>query len=139
MGFEARHAILEVLDQAIGDEDAQVRVVAYDLNEPDVVSRLEKLGDRLKVIIDDSGSHGEDDSAETLAAEQLVASAGRDNVKRQHMGESSAQQDHRGRRPAGAGGRVRLDQLLLARVLRAVEQRHGSAGRERDQAVSRGV
>lgn len=86
MGFEARHAILEVLDQAIADEEARVRVVAYDLNEPDVVSRLEQLGDRLEVIIDDSDSHGEDDSAENQAEERLVASAGRDNVKRQHMG-----------------------------------------------------
>jgi phosphatidylserine/phosphatidylglycerophosphate/cardiolipin synthase-like enzyme len=86
MGFEAQHAILEVLDQAIADEEARVRVVAYDLNEPDVVSRLEQLGDRLEVIIDDSDSHGEDDSAENQAEERLVASAGRDNVKRQHMG-----------------------------------------------------
>jgi hypothetical protein len=86
MGFEARDAILEVLDQAVADEEAQVRVVAYDLNEPDVVSRLVKLGDRLKAIIDDDGSHGEDDSAETQAEKRLSTSAGRDNVKRQHMG-----------------------------------------------------
>jgi PLD-like domain len=86
MGFEARHAILEVLDQAIADEEARVRVVAYDLNEPDVVSRLEKLGVRLKVIIDDDGSHGEANSAETQAEKRLSASAGDDNVKRQHMG-----------------------------------------------------
>ncbi len=44
MGFEARHAILDVLDQAIADKKAQVRVVAYDLSNPDVVSRLKKLG-----------------------------------------------------------------------------------------------
>jgi len=87
MGFEARHAILEVLDEAVADEEAQFRVVAYDLNEPDIVSRLERLRGRLKVIIDDSDSHGEVDSAETQAEERLVASAGRDNVKRQHMGE----------------------------------------------------
>jgi phosphatidylserine/phosphatidylglycerophosphate/cardiolipin synthase-like enzyme len=86
MGFEARHAILEVLDQAIADEEAQVCVVAYDLNEPDVVSRLEKLGNRLRVIIDNSDSHGEADSAESQAEERLVASAGEDSVKRQHMG-----------------------------------------------------
>ena len=86
MGFEARHAILEVLDEAIADEEARVRVVAYDLNEPDVVLRLEQLGDRLKVIIDDSDSHGEADSAESQAEERLVASTGGDNVKRQHMG-----------------------------------------------------
>jgi phosphatidylserine/phosphatidylglycerophosphate/cardiolipin synthase-like enzyme len=86
MGFEARNAILEVLDQAIADKKAQVRVVAYDLNEPDVVSRLEKLGARLQVIIDDEGAHGKADSAEAQAERRLVASAGGDNVKRQHMG-----------------------------------------------------
>lgn len=85
MGFEARDVILEVLDKAIADEKAQVRVVAYDLNEPEVVSRLEKLGPRLKIIIDNSQDHGEPGSAETQAAGRLLVSAGPDNVKRQHM------------------------------------------------------
>jgi phosphatidylserine/phosphatidylglycerophosphate/cardiolipin synthase-like enzyme len=85
MGFEARSAILEVLDQAIADEKAQVCVVAYDLSEPDVVSRLEKLRKRLRVIIDDSADHGLEDSGEAQAAKRLIASAGDDNVKRQHM------------------------------------------------------
>jgi hypothetical protein len=86
MGFEARSAILEVLDQAIADTAAKVCVVAYDLDEPGVVSRLEQLGSRLRVIIDDDGAHGEDVSAEHQAEARLVASAGRANVKRQHMG-----------------------------------------------------
>jgi hypothetical protein len=86
MGFEARHAILEVLDEAIADKTAQVRVVAYELSERDVVARLEKLGARLKVIIDDEGSHGDPHSAETQAAQRLAVSAGEENVKRQHMG-----------------------------------------------------
>ncbi len=85
MGFEARRAILDVLDKAIADKDAQVRVVAYDLNEPQVVTRLEQLGPRLKIIIDDSGSHGRTGSGEDQAETRLVASAGRDNVIRQHM------------------------------------------------------
>lgn len=86
MGFEARNAILEVLDEAIKDEDAQVRVVAYDLSEADVVTRLEQLGNRLKIIIDDDGPHGEPHSGETQAEKRLAISAGVDNVKRQHMG-----------------------------------------------------
>jgi phosphatidylserine/phosphatidylglycerophosphate/cardiolipin synthase-like enzyme len=84
MGFEARDAILETLDQAIKDK-AQVRVVAYDLSEPGVVSRLEKIGRCLKIIIDDSKDHGEEGSGENQAAERLEASAGAENVKRQHM------------------------------------------------------
>ncbi|MGI0033885.1 MAG: hypothetical protein ACRD97_11525 [Nitrososphaeraceae archaeon] len=63
MGFEAFNAILEVLDKAIEDDKAKVRVVAYDLNEPEIVSRLERLGDRLKIIIDDSAEHGKLGSA----------------------------------------------------------------------------
>jgi phosphatidylserine/phosphatidylglycerophosphate/cardiolipin synthase-like enzyme len=87
MGFEARQAVLDVLDRAIADKKAQVRVVAYDLNEPGVVSRLEQLGPRLKVIIDDEGSHGAAGSAEGQAQARLEASAGAANVKRQHMGQ----------------------------------------------------
>ncbi|NOJ44382.1 phospholipase D-like domain-containing protein [Bradyrhizobium australiense] len=86
MGFEARSAILEVLDQAIKDEDAKVRVVAYDLSQIEVVSRLEKMGSRLKIIIDDAGEHGHADSGETQAARRLMKTAGEDNVKRQKMG-----------------------------------------------------
>ncbi len=86
MGFEAREAILETLDAAIADPTAQVRVVAYDFNEPEVVGRLEQLGSRLKVIIDDSKGHGGEGTAETEAAARLVTSAGAANVRRQHMG-----------------------------------------------------
>jgi PLD-like domain len=86
MGFEARAAILETLDQAIADK-AEVRVVAYDFNLPDIVDRLEKLGSSLKIIIDDSKGHGGPGAAETEAEGRLVASAGRANVLRQHMGD----------------------------------------------------
>jgi phosphatidylserine/phosphatidylglycerophosphate/cardiolipin synthase-like enzyme len=85
MGFEARSAIIEVLDRAIADSDAQVRVVAYDLSEPGIVTRLEQLGSRLQVIIDDSSDHKEEGSGENQAEERLIASAGAANVKRQHM------------------------------------------------------
>ena len=77
MGFEAREAILGLLDEAIADKKAEVRVVAYDLSEPEVVARLEKLGKRLRIIIDDSKEHGEDDSGETQAAKRLEKSAGK--------------------------------------------------------------
>ncbi|MBB6270694.1 phosphatidylserine/phosphatidylglycerophosphate/cardiolipin synthase-like enzyme [Pedobacter cryoconitis] len=86
MGFEARAAILKLLDQAVNDTNAQVRVTAYDLNEPEIVKRLVKLKNRLKIIIDDSGSHGDPDSAETQAADQLKASAGEAHVQRQKVG-----------------------------------------------------
>lgn len=86
MGFEARSAILEVLDQAVADPAAQVRVVAYDLNEPDIVRRLEQLGPRLRILIDDSDAHGRPHSAESKAAARLALSAGAGQVRRQHLG-----------------------------------------------------
>jgi phosphatidylserine/phosphatidylglycerophosphate/cardiolipin synthase-like enzyme len=85
MGFEARSAILEVLDDAIADKTAIIRVVCYDLNDPTIVSRLEKLKKRLRIIIDNSKEHKPDTSAESQAAERLAATAGADQVKRQHM------------------------------------------------------
>ena len=84
MGFEARSAILEILDEAIADKSSLVRVVAYDLNDPAIVSRLEKLKKRVWVIIDNSGEHEPADSAESQSETRLTASTG-GQVKRHHM------------------------------------------------------
>jgi len=86
MGFEARSAIIEVLDAALAAPQATVRVVAYDLSEPEVVDRLVRLGKRLRIIIDNSADHGAAGSGESQAATRLRAAAGAANVKRQHMG-----------------------------------------------------
>jgi phosphatidylserine/phosphatidylglycerophosphate/cardiolipin synthase-like enzyme len=85
MGFEARDAILSALDEAVKDNQAKVQVIAYDLNEPEVVDRLKALGNRLRIIIDDSGSHRPATSAESQAEALLRQSAGEGNVIRQHM------------------------------------------------------
>src|SRR5262249_57441206 len=98
MSFEARAAILETLDQAIAYK-AEVRVVAYDFNLPDIVDRLEKLGTSLKIIIDDSKGHGGDGTAETEAEGRLVASAGRAQGVRQHMGSLQHNKTHAGEGP----------------------------------------
>ena len=87
MGFEARAAILNVLDQAAADPTTKVRVAAYDFNDDEIVSRLQKLGGRLKIIIDDSSTHGPATSAESRNAALLKTSAGAANVQRQHMGQ----------------------------------------------------
>ena len=72
MGFEARKVILELLQAAVDDASAEVRVVAYDLNLPEVLEPLKKLGKRLKIIIDsgDDKQHGIG-SAENEAAKEL--------------------------------------------------------------------
>lgn len=85
MGFEARGAILDILDAAIADATALVRIVCYELNDPSILSRLEALGNRLWIIIDDSADHKKIDSPESQAAARLAASAGEGQVKRHHM------------------------------------------------------
>jgi hypothetical protein len=88
MGFEARSAIHELLDEAIARK-AEVRAIAFDLNLPGILTRLERLGARLKVIIDDSsgdgGGHKAPHSPESKSAARLAQSAGAGNVRRQHM------------------------------------------------------
>lgn len=86
MGFEATDAIIKLLDEALADSQAEVRVAAYDLNHPEIVSRLEQLGTRLKVIIDDSIDHKKPGAAENEAQRRLEASTP-GGVKRQHMGQ----------------------------------------------------
>ena len=81
-----RDKILGLLKKAEDDTDSNTYVVAYDLNEPNIVESLKNLKTRLKIIIDDEGSHGEEGSAENKAEEILKESAGQDNVKRQHLG-----------------------------------------------------
>ena len=88
MGFEARRALLGALDAAIDDPEAEVSVIAYDLNEPFIVDRLKQLGGRLRIIIDDTTEkdkgvlkgHGVPDSPESRVAATLP------NVRRQHLG-----------------------------------------------------
>lgn len=84
MGFEARSVILELLDEAI-EKKAEVRMIAYDLNLPEIATRLERLKSRLKIIIDDSAPHKPPSSPESKATARLRKSAGQNNVVRQHM------------------------------------------------------
>lgn len=86
MGFEARQVLLSAIDAAIEDTTAEVRILAYDFNDPEIVLRLQKLGKRLKIIIDDSNSHEKAEDAESKAAAMLEKTAGKGNVQRQHMG-----------------------------------------------------
>ena len=83
MGFEARREILTLLDAAIDDETAQVGIVAFDFNLPELLQRIETLGERVRIIIDDSKDHHGDDAAEDQAEERLRAAG--IQVRRQHM------------------------------------------------------
>jgi PLD-like domain len=95
LGFEAYQHIFAFLDEALQDRTLTLDVMAYDLNEPDIVSRLELFKHRLRVIIDDSieiekgtkkkKGHGTSRSPESIAAKRLGQSAGPNAVKRTHF------------------------------------------------------
>jgi phosphatidylserine/phosphatidylglycerophosphate/cardiolipin synthase-like enzyme len=85
LGFEAYQLIMDFLTDAAGDETLELDFFAYDLNEPDIVALLERIGPRLRAVIDDSGDHKPNTSAESQAAARLAQSAGQDRVKRMHF------------------------------------------------------
>lgn len=95
MGFEACDLLFALLDEAVADPTISLDVFAYDLNEPDIVARLERLGPRLRAIVDDSvdrnkdtgaiSGHGSNGSNESAAAARLAISAGVGNVRRTHF------------------------------------------------------
>jgi hypothetical protein len=85
LGFEVYDLLFGFLDEVVADPGLTLDVMAYDLNEPDVVRRLEQLGPRLRIVVDNSGSHAPAGSAESQAAKRLRVSAGTSRVKRTHF------------------------------------------------------
>jgi phosphatidylserine/phosphatidylglycerophosphate/cardiolipin synthase-like enzyme len=85
LGFEAYDLIFDFLKEVADDTGVTLDVLAYELNEPDIVALLEKLGPRLRIVIDDSADHKKADCAESKAAECLKKSAGDGKVKRTHF------------------------------------------------------
>src|SRR5208282_2364975 len=85
LGFEAYELIFGILDEVVADQSLSLDFFAYDLNEPDIVSRLVKIGKRLRAIVDNSKDHSASTTAESQAAQRFATSAGADNVKRMHF------------------------------------------------------
>lgn len=59
LGWQARVALLAMLDETVSDKKLSLDVFAYDLNEPVICSRLLALSQegRVKIILDNSASH----------------------------------------------------------------------------------
>lgn len=84
LGFENRRLVYDLLDAVAADENLTLDALVYECKEPNVLSKLEKLGGRLRGIIDDHGEQAEAESCETLSAERLEAAGAQ--VKRMHFG-----------------------------------------------------
>jgi phosphatidylserine/phosphatidylglycerophosphate/cardiolipin synthase-like enzyme len=84
LGFEAYEMIFGVLNEAVNDPSISLDVLVYDFNEPDILALLQKMGKRLRIVVDNSKDHLTG-SAETAAAAALTKTAGAANVKRTHF------------------------------------------------------
>ena len=129
MGFEARSAILEVLDQAIADKSAQVRAVVYDLNEPGMVVALREARQAAEDHHRRRRGPRKPKSAETQAADAPRARpAARSSASTWASCSTTRSIVVDG--PKVQAAVVRLDQPLVARLLRAEQQRHHPARQE---------
>jgi PLD-like domain len=86
LGAHAREMLFDFLEECVRDESLEVDVFAYDLDEPDLVRRLQELGSRLRLYLDNSHDHVESGALEVDAKELVERSAGSDRVRSGHFG-----------------------------------------------------
>jgi Phosphatidylserine/phosphatidylglycerophosphate/cardiolipin synthases and related enzymes len=85
LGSHARKLVFDFLDECIKDKSITVDLFAYDLDEPDFMRGLQKLGKRLRAFLDDAPLHTKAGALEIDAHKILVKSAGAANVKQGHF------------------------------------------------------
>lgn len=84
LGSDARQILFDFLEQAVKDPTITVDALVYDIDEPDVIKQLVKLGKRLRVFFDDSRGH-QPPALEAQVWKLIEASAGTANVKFGHF------------------------------------------------------
>jgi phosphatidylserine/phosphatidylglycerophosphate/cardiolipin synthase-like enzyme len=87
LGADARRRLFDFIADCEKDSTAQVSVFAYDLDEPDIVAAICRLGKqrRLKAILDNAPLHTKKGASEVTAAKMIIAAAGAANVKKGHF------------------------------------------------------
>ncbi len=85
LGYHARKSIFEFLNNCLSDQTCTVDCFAFDLDEPDFVRGLVKLGRRLRAFLDDAPLHTKPGALEPQALKLLQGSAGPGNVKTGHF------------------------------------------------------
>ncbi len=91
LGGKATEQLFAILNDARQSPAVTLDVLAYDLNEPDIVACLEAVARRraaggpasLRIVIDNAGEHNDLDSAETHAATRLTQAGA--EVHRHHF------------------------------------------------------
>jgi hypothetical protein len=85
LGYDARKLVFDFLNEALNDPAITLDVLAFDLDEPDVIRALQQLGGRLRIFMDDSPLHTKSGAMELEAKARFVTSAGAGNVKTGHF------------------------------------------------------
>lgn len=85
LGGHARQLVFDFVDECLKDKSVTVDLFAYDLDEPDFVRAMQKLGKRLRAYLDDAPLHTKPGALEIEAHKLFVKSAGARNVKQGHF------------------------------------------------------
>jgi hypothetical protein len=85
LGAHARKMVFDFMNECLTDKTLSVDLFAYDLDEPDFVRDLQKLGIRLRAFLDNAPLHIKKGALEIDAHNLLVKSAGAVNVKQGHF------------------------------------------------------
>lgn len=85
LGYHARQLAFDFLQECLADPAITVDLFAYDLDEPDFIRGLQKLGGRLRAFLDDASLHTRPTAMEPIAKTRLEASAGTQNVRTGHF------------------------------------------------------
>ncbi len=91
LGADARKALFDFIADCESDKQSHINVFAYDLDEPDVVAAICKIGQegRLRAILDNASLHvaqaGKTPPPEVQAAQMIIAATGAANVRQGHF------------------------------------------------------
>jgi hypothetical protein len=85
LGFTGRRILFDFMDEIEADPNCKVDMFAYDFDEPDLLTRLEALGDRLRAFLDDADLHTDPKALEPEVKKRLQKSAGENNVRTGHF------------------------------------------------------
>lgn len=85
LGYHARKMVFDFVNECLTDKSITVDLFAFDLDEPDFVRDMQKLGIRLRAFLDNASLHTKKGALEIDAHKLLVKSAGATNVKQGHF------------------------------------------------------
>ena len=92
LGADARLQLFDFIADCEKDTTAQVDVFAYDLDEPDIIAAICRMGKqgRLRAILDNAALHSKPGKSGALpveidAAKMIIAAAGQNNVRQGHF------------------------------------------------------